>query len=278
MSALNIFQFASDGKKHDVRVVDVDGIQHFVGKDVCDVLSYANASKAMNDHCKGVTNRYPLQTAGGMQELRVLTEADVLRLIVNSRMPAAEKFERWVFEEVLPSIRKTGSYAMPGAQPLSPAQMFLQSAQLMAEIETRQIEQAAAIELVRQQVVDLTETRAFTSCPSNAESITHIRKRIAEEFGLSAKIVDEVIRQSPLAPKPAGEVKNNHEDANGSTYTVWWRKDVTAVFRRFVDECRPVTTAQFEHPYISGRFKVRANAASDEPLAGAGLFGIATTR
>lgn len=268
MSALNIFHFASDGKKHEVRVVNVDGEQQFVGKDVCDVLAYTNASKAMGDHCKGITKRYPLRTSGGMQDLRILTEADVLRLIVNSKMPAAEKFERWVFEEVLPSIRKTGSYAMPGAQALSPAQMFLQSAQLMAEIETRQLEQSAALARVQQQVVDLAETRAFTSCPSNAEPITHIRKRIGNQFGLSAKIVDEVIRQSPLAPKPAGEVKNTHENANGSTYTVWWKRDVSAVFQRFMKECRAVTSAQCEHPYINGRFKVHALAASKD----VGLF------
>lgn len=102
-------------EKHDIRVVHIDGEPHFVGKDVCDALGHSNASKAMGDHCKGVTKRYPLLTNGGMQELRVLAEADVLRLIVSSTLPAAEAFERWVFEEVLPSIRRTGSYSAPGA-------------------------------------------------------------------------------------------------------------------------------------------------------------------
>ena len=110
---LSVFSFES----REVRTVTSDaGEVLFVGKDVCDALGYTNASKAIGDHCKGVTIRYPLQTAGGVQEARVLTEADVLRLIVNSKLPAAEAFERWVFEEVLPSIRKTGSYtpAQPG--------------------------------------------------------------------------------------------------------------------------------------------------------------------
>jgi prophage antirepressor-like protein len=80
------------------------------------VLGYANQSDAMNKHCKGVAKRYPIQTPGGTQEMRVLTEADVLRLIVKSDMPAAEAFERWVFEEVLPSIRRTGSYQITGTQ------------------------------------------------------------------------------------------------------------------------------------------------------------------
>ena len=108
MTSVTPFKFQ---ESTEVRTVtDDQGEVLFVGKDVCDALGYTNASKAIGDHCKGVTIRYPLQTAGGVQEARVLTEADVLRLIVNSKLPAAEAFERWVFEEVLPSIRKTGSY------------------------------------------------------------------------------------------------------------------------------------------------------------------------
>lgn len=100
-------------------VVGEDGEPWFVGKDVCDVLGYADSTNAMKQHCKGVVKRHPLQTPGGMQEARVLSEGDVLRLIVRSRLPAAEQFERWVFDEVLPAIRKTGSYsAAPAADPM----------------------------------------------------------------------------------------------------------------------------------------------------------------
>jgi len=104
--------FTFDGQQ--VRVVEIDGESHFVGKDVCDVLGYANPSDAMGNHCRGVAKRYPIpDSLGRLQEARVLTEADMMRLVVNSMLPAAEKFERWVFEDVLPSIRRTGSYQMP---------------------------------------------------------------------------------------------------------------------------------------------------------------------
>lgn len=114
MSELSVFNFDS----YAVRTVtdDVTGEPLFVGKDVCAVLGYNNHNKAMQDHCKGVTKRYPLQTPGGVQELRVLTEPDVLRLIVSSTLPAAERFEKWVFEEVLPTLRKTGQYTAPKAK------------------------------------------------------------------------------------------------------------------------------------------------------------------
>ena len=112
MSDLNVFAFDSQA----VRVVTVDGEPWFVGKDVACVLGYTNHNKALGDHCKGVTKRYPLQTPGGLQEVRIISEPDMLRLIVGSKLPAAERFERWVFEEVLPSIRKTGRYEVPAPE------------------------------------------------------------------------------------------------------------------------------------------------------------------
>ncbi|TXH38842.1 MAG: hypothetical protein E6Q94_01715 [Burkholderiaceae bacterium] len=111
MSDLNVFAFDSQA----VRVVTVDGEPWFVGKDVAEVLGYANSADAITKHCKGVAKRYPLSTPGGTQELRIISEPDMLRLIVGSKLPAAERFERWVFEEVLPSIRKTGAYVDPAA-------------------------------------------------------------------------------------------------------------------------------------------------------------------
>lgn len=126
----NIIPFHFDG--HDVRVIaDEHGTPLFVGKDLCEALGYANPSKAMGDHCKGVTKRYPLQTAGGMQEVRVLTEGDMFRLIVNSTLPSAERFERLVFDEILPAIRKTGAYVSPAVAPdRSVSQATMQAAKL----------------------------------------------------------------------------------------------------------------------------------------------------
>lgn len=98
-----------------VRVVnDERGEPLFVGADVCEALGYANTADALKRHCKGVVKRYPLQTEGGVQEMRVLSEPDVMRLLVHSKRPDAQAFERLVFEEILPSIRRTGSYSISG--------------------------------------------------------------------------------------------------------------------------------------------------------------------
>ena len=83
-----------------------DGTPLFCGKDVASILGYYNPGKAVRDHCKGGPFWTPLETPGGTQQARFITEGDVYRLIFNSKLPEAEKFEAWVVDEVLPSIRK----------------------------------------------------------------------------------------------------------------------------------------------------------------------------
>ena len=92
---------------------DEKGTPVFCAKDVATVLGYADTVNAIKQHCKGAVNRRPLETAGGIQQARFITEGDLYRLIANSKLPDAEKFERWVFDEVLPSIRKHGGYLTP---------------------------------------------------------------------------------------------------------------------------------------------------------------------
>ena len=105
---MEIIPFDFGGKR--VRTVVIDNQPWFVGKDACDILGYMNSSKAMNDHCRGVTKRYPLETPGGVQEFRIINEPDLYRLTTNSKLPDAVEFEKWVFEKMIPSVRKTGVY------------------------------------------------------------------------------------------------------------------------------------------------------------------------
>lgn len=113
--SLKVFDF----EENIIRtVIDDDGETLFLAKDVCDVLGYVNARKAVSDHCKekGVTKRDTL-SKGGKQQATFINEPNLMRLIVKSKLPAAEKFEAWVFEEVLPTIRKTGKYEAPKVEP-----------------------------------------------------------------------------------------------------------------------------------------------------------------
>ena len=140
---------------------------------------------------------------------------------------------------------------------LSPAEMFLQSAQAMLEMERRQDAQDRALAVVSRTVETLADTMLMQECPSNAEPITRIRPRILKEYGLPAHVVDIVIRQLPYSPKPAGMVKNHHENASGSSYAVYWKKDVNTVFKRFVEECTKETACKATHPDIGVRFNLK---------------------
>lgn len=191
----------------------------------------------------------------------LLTESGYLMLVKSLTDDLAWKVQR----ELVNSYFRQRRPAQ--AAPLTPAQMFLQSAQVMADIERRQIEHAESLARIDQRIDEVEQkTQVLTSCPTSAEPITHIRKRIGEKYGLPSRIVDEVIRQTPYAPKPAGIVRNAREEAAGATYQVFWIKDVNAVFKRFVSECNPKTDTQYTHPYINGRFRMRAKAEERERL------------
>ena len=114
MSAMIPFQFDTQA----VRVVMRDGIAWFAATDVCSALGYQNTSKAVNDHLDD-DERYnePLERGG---TLLIINESGLYALVLRSRKPEARKFSRWVTSEVLPSIRKTGSYTQPEYRLLCP--------------------------------------------------------------------------------------------------------------------------------------------------------------
>lgn len=109
MNELQIFNSEEFG---EIRTIEIDGKPYFVGTDVAKALGYSNPRKAILDHCKGVTKR-DTPTSSGVQLMSYINEGDLYRLIMKSKLPSAEKFESWVMDEVLPTIRKTGSYQKP---------------------------------------------------------------------------------------------------------------------------------------------------------------------
>ena len=96
-----------------VRTVLIDGTAWFAATDVTRILGYKNCSKAIADHVddddKGITK---CATPGGIQSLTVINESGVFSLILQSKMPDARRFKRWVTSEILPSLRKRGCYAI----------------------------------------------------------------------------------------------------------------------------------------------------------------------
>lgn len=107
---LQIFTNEQFGK---LRAVEINGEIHFVAADACKILDVgdtSNAVKTLDDDEKGT---YIISTPGGEQRMLVVNEAGLYRLSFKSRKPDAKKFQRWVYHEVLPSIRKHGAYMTP---------------------------------------------------------------------------------------------------------------------------------------------------------------------
>lgn len=106
----NKFEIFSSAEFGSVRTLETtDGKVLFCGADVAKALGYKDTRHAITAHCKGGA-KYPVLTNGGYQETTFITEGDMYRLITHSKLPNAEHFEAWVFDEVLPTIRKYGGY------------------------------------------------------------------------------------------------------------------------------------------------------------------------
>lgn len=115
MNELRIFNNADFG---DIRTVEQDGGIWFVGKDVAEALGYSNPSNAVISHVDDEDKlRTQTKYAGQNREVSIINESVLYSLVLSSKLPSAKAFKRWITSEVIPSIRKTGSYNKPSKQP-----------------------------------------------------------------------------------------------------------------------------------------------------------------
>ena len=115
MNELRIFNNADLG---DIRTVEQDGGIWFVGKDVAEALGYSNPSNAVISHVDDEDKlRTQIKYAGQNREVSIINESGLYSLVLSSKLPSAKAFKRWITSEVIPSIRKTGSYNKPSKQP-----------------------------------------------------------------------------------------------------------------------------------------------------------------
>lgn len=137
MQEIKIFENKDFGA---VRTIEVDNKPYFMANDVARCLGYSVPKDAVTRHCKGALKHRYL-TDGGMQEVKVIPEGDVYRLIIRSKLPQAEKFESWVFDEVLPSIRQTGGYGGTDIQSIVSETVKQTVSEIMKQVIPTLIEQ-----------------------------------------------------------------------------------------------------------------------------------------
>lgn len=134
MGEIKLFEKEEFGK---VRVVMVGNDPWFYGTDVAKALGYENPARDVQRHCKKVNKFSPTESVG--TPYNIIPESDVYRLVMRSNLPNAEKFQDWVVEEVLPSIRKTGQYGgIPDfTDPVAAARAWADAMEVKRNLEQR---------------------------------------------------------------------------------------------------------------------------------------------
>ncbi|HDR8494204.1 TPA: phage antirepressor KilAC domain-containing protein [Bacillus cereus] len=176
MNQLQIFSHNAFGK---LEILMKDGKEYFPATYVANLLGYANATEAIKRHCKneGVAF-HEVPTTSGVQNKKFINEPNLYRLIVKSKLPQAEQFEKWVFEEVLPSIRKHGAYMTD--QVLEQA---VTNPEFMIGILTKLKEEKEKLAAAQQQIVQQQPLVVFAeACMQSNESL-----KVSEVAKLAAK-------------------------------------------------------------------------------------------
>lgn len=198
MNDLKIFTNPDFG---EVRTLEENGEVLFCASDVAKALGYARPNDAVSQHCRAtVKRRSPI--SGKMQDINFIPEGDVYRLIARSKLPGAEQFERWVFDEVLPSIRKNGGYI--AGQEAMTAEELMAKALLVAK---KTIEEKEA-ELSRKQVENaiMAPKADYFDELVDRNLLTGIRET-AKELGVKQKVfVDFLLDKKYLHRSKSGKL------------------------------------------------------------------------
>ena len=174
MNEMKIFENPEFGK---IRTVETNGEPWFVGKDVAMVLGYKDTINALKSHVdlEDKKGGWQITTPSGTQEMTIINESSLYSLVLSSKLPTAKKFKRWVTSEVLPAIRKTGTYSMPKDYP-SALRALADSVEkvLILEVENEKQKQAIAeFQPIRQYVDTILESEG-TLATSQTVSYTHL--------------------------------------------------------------------------------------------------------
>ena len=233
MSGLIPFSF----ENHSIRVLtDENGEPLFVAKDIAAALGYVNTSDAISKHCRGVAERYPIiDNIGRKQEVRVIREPDLYRMMANSQLPSAQKFERLVFEEILPTIRKTGKYEVKPAAPpvpLLPAEVgkiiinTMMEVAMQYKVPASYAMQCASTEATRQTGLPWATMLSQAKCMNDVpETEMYLEPtQLGQIFGISARAMNNWLAAHGLQYKKGSAWEPTEEGRKFSQVHSWATK------------------------------------------------------
>lgn len=186
MNELQIFNNPEFG---EIRTIDQNGEPWFVGKDVAQALGYGEGKSLANavanhvdEQDKGVTE---LMTPGGTQKMVIINESGLYSLCFGSKLEGAKRFKRWVTSEVLPQIRKTGSYIMPKMTKEMQAIFLLDNRTAQLDQRITAVENTMTIDYGQQKTLQKTVNRVVVDAMGGKDAPAyndpHVRGRVFSE-------------------------------------------------------------------------------------------------
>ena len=207
MANLQIFAFEGTD---EIRTLLINDEPYFVANDIARSLGYKNPSDATNKYCKRSTKTWGSDSLGRQQEFKVIPESDMYRLIIKSNLPQAERFEEWVMEEVLPTIRKHGMYA---------TEDLLNNPDLLIQVAT-QLKEERTNRLIAEQRVNELQPKAdyYDKILANKSLMTI--SVIAKNYGMSANKMNQTLHKLGVQYKQGKTwlLYSKHQD-KGWTHT-----------------------------------------------------------
>jgi len=210
MEKIQIFENPEFGQ---VRVFIEDGKPLFVAKDVAVLLGYSNPAEAIATHCKSsdIEKRYIAHENGiGGTNIQVIHESNLYRLIMGSKLPNAIKFQDWVVEEVLPSIRRTGSYSVQQSLPQTFAEALRAYADEVEKSEALRLENAQQKQIIGELQPKVNYYHLILSS-QDCLTVT----QIAKDYGLTAQFLNKKLKELGVQFKQSGQwlLKDKHANS-----------------------------------------------------------------
>lgn len=197
MNEVQLFNF----ENHEVRSLLLNNEPWFVGKDVADVLGYQNGSRDINRHVDEEDRQnYQNGTFDSPRGMTIINESGLYSLVLSSKLPSAKKFKRWVTSEVLPALRKTGSYSI---QPTLPKTYKEALIELVAQVEANE-KLELENKMKDQQLNELKPKADYYDQILQSKSLVLI-SQIAKDYGYGAPTMNKKLHELGVQYKQGGQ-------------------------------------------------------------------------
>ncbi len=195
MNELQVFNNPEFG---EIRTVEINGEPWLVGKDVAAALGYSNPRDALSKHVDDEDKNSVAFRDGtsGNPNLTIINESGLYALVLSSKLPGAKKFRRWVTSEILPSIRKTGSYHLPKDYP--------SALRALADAEEKRLALQAENEAQKQVIADFQPIKQYVDTILSSTGVM-ATSQIAADYDISAKALNKILHEAGIQHRVGGQ-------------------------------------------------------------------------